>query len=136
VKLECQVISLSIAKQLKKLGVKHDSLFYWDSHASEKITGKYGITSDGEYSAYTSAELWEMIPNRICFGHMSYIFKVTKYQYDYQCSMYCLENGDCHIIDCSKKKKYGCVRYVFADTEADALGKMLIFLIKNKLVGA
>lgn len=30
-KLEQQVVSLELAKQLKELGVKQDSLFYWDT---------------------------------------------------------------------------------------------------------
>jgi len=139
-KLEFQVISLSIAKQLKKLGVKHDSLFYWDSHASAKITGKYGITSDGEYSAFTSAELWEMIPGRILFkDDQEYCFRVNRLDGHFGCNIYCIKQTDdfySGICDaCVENVKISCGKNFFADTEADALGQMLIFLIKNSLIG-
>lgn len=74
--LEQQVVSLELAKQLKELGVKQDSLFYWwlsfkfekeevyskvMNHKPEQWE-KLGIDRIDVYSAFTVAELGEMLP--------------------------------------------------------------------------
>ncbi|NCC70647.1 hypothetical protein EOM09_03625 [bacterium] len=118
--LEKQVCSLELAKRLKKLGVKQDSLFYWDSHCIEnlKTQGKYGITSDGEYSAFTVAELGVMMPF-IITRNKSIVRKFTNknvYIYEVQYS------------DINQSNIF------LEDTEADARAKMLIYLLEKRLV--
>jgi len=73
-KLENQVVSLELAKKLKELGFKQESLFWWrvwnDGRAEADYLGGYTPKELGEnkemefegfYSAYTVAELGELI---------------------------------------------------------------------------
>jgi len=68
-KLENQVCSLELAKKLKELGVKQESLFYWfvyKNKYNELSTGlkKGGGHGKSRFSAFTVAELGEMIINK------------------------------------------------------------------------
>jgi len=116
-KLTDIVVSLPLAKKLKRLKLDYpESLYYWDSHATDKVTGKYGITSDGEYKAYTSAELWEIIPDSMFLDDKECHFGITKTPYWYEC-------GYREII-----YRYPYTRLTLGKTEADALAEMLIWL--------
>jgi len=132
-KLEQQVVSLELAKKLKELGFKQESLFVWVITISGYIklerfieTGKqfedvFGTITE-MYSAYTVAELGEMLPLTI---------KI---------------NGIIIMLKCSKRDIGWSIRYVqakreglteiseLADTEADARAKMLIYLKENNLI--
>lgn len=122
-KLEEQVISLDIAKRLKELGVKQESLFIWihmeDTGAQLNIKIRdilYDMRSgydmheedgdDRDCSAFTVAELGEMLPVR-----MVEYCKTTA-------GWYCAYDHTDFI----------------APIEADARGKMLISLLENKLI--
>ncbi len=82
--LEEQVCSLDLAKRLKELGVKQESTFYW-KHNTESPTGKfdervlthygqpYRVNSTYHVSAFTVAELGEMLPEEIFDGRKSFI---------------------------------------------------------------
>lgn len=69
-KLEEQVVSLELAKKLRELGCDQKSLFYWngfgavisnlDEEDQDNIEGWKG--RDELWSAYTVAELGEMLP--------------------------------------------------------------------------
>lgn len=64
-KLEQQVVSLELAKQLKELGVKQDSLFYWSKQVDQIHWGlehaKYfAVDKRQDVSAFTVSELGEM----------------------------------------------------------------------------
>jgi hypothetical protein len=120
-KLEDQVVSLELAKKLKELGVKQESLFWWlelyqgpDDKFNPRYFLNWGKHQDVEvqFSAFTVAELGEMLP--------------------------------AHYIDSMKLKEEWFVRYAevehnyyhseFASTEANARAKMLIYLIENNLI--
>jgi hypothetical protein len=64
-KLENQVVSLELAKQLKELGVKQESIWCWTEFWGDKweITFKdfAKLTQTGNVSAFTVAELGEML---------------------------------------------------------------------------
>ena len=74
-KLEDQVCSLDLAKKLKELGVKQDSLWYrvyWERIGVDKNLGdedewilrqNHGVNRDA-VSAYTVAELGELLPRK------------------------------------------------------------------------
>src|SRR6185369_17718313 len=74
VKLESQVCSLELAKRLKELGVKQESLFIWSawvSHSPEENTDCHDLHwevvskefgNPGWYSAFNVAELGEILP--------------------------------------------------------------------------
>ena len=129
-KLEQQVVSLELAKKLKELGVKQESVFVWrklPTRPEPEVDTNFGLDSIGERgmlcSAFTVAELGEMLPKTVVD-----------------------EKGKRHPKNYRGANAYGqhIVSYhedfsppletVFADTEADARAKMLIYLIENKLI--
>ena len=108
---------------MKKMGVKHKSLFWWiegqlvvpTDQNHELCELEYGVTIFGETkhcSAYTVAELGEMLPT----GYMSV-----------QANEWHCENLDIYIEPDTVVKAQ-------APTEADARAKMLIYLLENKLI--
>lgn len=122
--LEQQVCSLEMAKKLKELGVKQESLFnyYWQDR---QFGGKYilrfsrGSKSREYISAFTVAELGDFFDSKLTIykGHVEWHcrywwgvepnplrFNVTEWH----------EAGDKNL--------------------ANALAKMLIYLIENKLI--
>ncbi|MBW1812107.1 MAG: hypothetical protein JRJ39_00165 [Deltaproteobacteria bacterium] len=117
-----QVTNLEISKQLEGLGIKQDSLWYWWNHAEsdcifierEVFSGNDGLCHIIA-SAFTVAELGNMLAD----GFYSYKMR----------------NKAAH-----KYGKWVCKlnaqRYFYtqrADTEANARGKMLVYLSENKL---
>lgn len=131
-KLEQQVVSLEVAQRLKELGVKQESLFHWTrSHTRKsgelKADSKYYLAfnknkkhfSDYEFSAFTVAELGEMLPDYCQTVTME---ESSRTQGKYKCYDSTVENWTMRDIK------------FYADTEADARGKMLIYLLENKLI--
>ena len=121
-RLEDQVCSLGLAKRLKELGVKQESYFFyeWYSDDSHRLTCKceWIHVQTTKISAFTSAELGEMLPD--------FIIK---------------DGCDCYIKSQKKGDEYkiyidGLVKVsIFFDkNEADARAKMLIYLIENGLI--
>jgi len=127
-KLEDQVVSLPLAKQLKELGAEQESLFYWKVDTDDDLPS-YGVqfvsrkeleAGDGSIrtiaSAYTVAELGEMLPETI----QEHYLNISKYEGSWYCS-YCKTEEDVLRI--------GKERVDFsAHTEADAIAKMLCYL--------
>lgn len=134
-KLKNQVVSLDIAKRLKELGVKQESLFWWDFRPKvgeskcdwhvmleKQLENKYMAKS-----AFTVAELGDMLPDVIKLEKGNAYFTQEK------------------TIEPTNKKHLWEVFYEYfydeggkiseqSDTEADARGKMLIYLLENKLI--
>jgi hypothetical protein len=115
-KLENQVVSLDLAKRLKELGVKQESLFAWVKLPPSEKEGyegeEYGLVYEWTMahnagkeciSAFTVAELGEMLPKRTR--------SIKTHEYEFYC------NSQVH----EWPGQYG-------DTEADARAKMLIYL--------
>lgn len=129
-KLEQQVCSLELAKKLKGLGVKQESLFYYyvwlDKMGAERMQGIYqGVFADNItgrdyafYSAFTVAELGEMLPEHIFKKGRLYIIKTHEGEEFWQIYY---------------RNQFGISIIESAATEADARAKMLIYLIENKL---
>lgn len=62
-KLEDQVVSLELAKRLKELEVMQESLFFWcDNWVHSQDSVYHSPTSSETFSAFTVAELGEMLP--------------------------------------------------------------------------
>lgn len=120
-KLEDQVCSLDLAKRLKELGVKQESLFVWCHQAD---VNDYGIFSSHQSepgwdlicSAFTVAELGEMLPLKFATSR-----EKNGGQFEYAVVSWGM----------NLPIKHECK---YAATEADARAKMLIYLIENKLV--
>lgn len=132
-KLEQQVISLDLAKRLKELGVTQESYFWWTQKnllvsTSDAIQGYANETGTPLYSAFTVAELGEMLPAELKGGwllQMAPAFKnieawVLWYE-DSESPEKMMLNGNHWTIS--------------AKTEAEARGLMLEYLITNKLLG-
>ncbi len=139
-KLEDQVVSLELAKKLKELGVKQESLFKWNL---DRIRGRWEISQyiistnfeDEKCSAYSVAELGEMLPHTI------------NLKGDVTCSE-CdsvLEKGKTHspiLSIWNTDPRHWGIAYQgthialtkHGDNEANARAKMLVYLIENKLV--
>ena len=127
-KLEDQACSLELAKKLKELGVKQGSLYYWFKtwwesgangwHSKWEVlhceNDHFAVKGELErYPAYTVAELGEMLPLRHKSGQTL-----------------SLVPGERFACGCTGDDEYK----QFADTEADARAKMLIYLIENNLL--
>lgn len=68
--LEKQCCSLELAKQLKELGVKQESLFIWSGHTTPETLWRFDVWEEADiyewhrqlsYAAFTVAELGELI---------------------------------------------------------------------------
>jgi len=134
-KTEKQVTNLEISKKLKELGVKQDSLWYHCEDNYNRQDGKNTITILFSkdiakarkhnapkleiYSAFTVAELGEIISK-------DYFSK--KFGKDWICESEIGGGGDEYGE--AEKSIYFQTK---ADTEADCRGKMLIYLIENKV---
>ncbi len=113
-KLEQQVVSLELAKKLKELGMKQDSHFWWHPDFTLVDIG-YDSTNKDRISAFTVAELGEMLPDYLEPGsYFNFSFDKGGRKYDIA-----YVNTE-HAIR--------------GDTEADARAKMLIYLLENKLI--
>jgi hypothetical protein len=121
-KLENQVVSLELSKKLKELGVKQISFFYWNSNKNKVVAsyhlGVAPIDFDimGYYSAFTVAELGEMLPESVELGKGWLKIWSAKTQ----TGLWRVQLGE----------EY----YEIAETEADARAKLLIHLLENNLI--
>lgn len=117
--LEDQIVSLKLAKELKILGVKQGSLFYWYDDLSGYKWGicytKGKIITDHFYSAYTATELLEMLPSYIDIDRY-FCLLIKKYDNFYYCEY------SNHMANSEGAKL------------ADCLAKMLIYLIEDSLI--
>lgn len=125
-KLEEQVCSLELAKQLKTLGVKQESAWYWCAdesgswlrsgviHQATLVTG-----TEPEVAAFTVAELGEMLP----VGFWTLKKSVSN------------EVGDSWGQLCNwLTHKSKLLNSLEGNTEADARAKMIIYLLENKII--
>ena len=122
---------LEYAKKLKELGVKQDSLWYWAVRENGKATlipkedvARFeGLAQNGKvYSAFTVAELGEILPADEEYRPAYYTKRHsdgTWWVYSYDC-----DEGGCEEVG----------RGIYADTEANARAKMLIYLLEYKLI--
>ena len=125
-KLEQQVCSLELAKKLKELGVKQESLFYFvrisdtpDGRQDWLIrNSKWGKGAKEEYSAFTVAELGKMLPEEIHNDDQRLLLRYSKYSVHY-----ILNNSRFEMV----------LSQTDTHNEADLRAKMLIYLIENKL---
>ena len=121
-----QVCSLELSKQLKKLGIKQKSQFYWAKLSPGNYLGKtYSLIFEDNVkmdniiiSAFTVAELGEMLPVDVATQKKDVITDKKKIKNQW-CALYI------------KKDKE---TFEYAQTEADARAKMLIYLTENKLI--
>ena len=121
--IEWQVSNLELSQKLKELGVKQGSLFYWIKIDLKEWEIEQGVQDWGVehryhcgssdivngYSAYTVAELGEMLPE------MTRSWNISN-------NWLCVSDLS---VSCTSKQ---------SDTEADARALMLIYLLENELI--
>lgn len=133
--LSDQVCSLRLAKRLKELGVKQESLFYYQmSYGGGQESARLTLGRDpdpfntDEYniSAFTVAELGEILPETIDQNdkHSPYSLNIHKRSFP-QLSVWFIEYG----FDKNRDKT---IR-IAGKTLADSFAEMLIRLIENNL---
>ena len=134
-KLENQVCSLELAKQLKELGFEQESYFYYSNKIGKIVGSSYKETHNclKFISAYTVAELGEMLPMNIWYKHnhfpkedddRNYILEIHKNVKTWEINYWWKENGKCFNL---------CPTFE-SETEADARAKMIIYLKENKII--
>lgn len=126
--LKKQVCSLELAKKLKKLGAVQESLYFWVEAETktkiikpriwrvEDVVGEQDFMKYDEYSAFTVAELGEILP-----------FDDVTLEYSPMPEYYSDTKWVCITGE-------GCNQKIIAETEANARAKMLIYLKENKLI--
>jgi hypothetical protein len=143
--LEKQVCSLDLAKRLKELGAKQESLFYWGEEGELITEEEYydfqdfvsavgkpeGTSIQKHYSAFTVSELGEMLPVNVKHIKdaeyywleisksftLSDIWSVEYLRYE--------QDGSCICFD---------MQCFNDENEANARAEMLIYLLENKLI--
>ena len=148
-KLEDQVCSLALAKSLKELGIEQESLFYWQFFTGHDFVihdVNKALNYDTEtYSAFTVAELGEMLPKAVSI--------VTEDEDKKIFSNFRLVTGRSLIIEEVKPVEVWSINYICDTTnefrnwlfdllltkpmydknEANARAKMIIHLMETKL---
>ncbi len=148
-KLSDQVCSLEIAKRLKELGVKQESMFCHqvDGNASSKEKTVYAIFPSDDllygrewWSAYTVAELLDLLPRRNkrwekpdvfsneWWPHLACAWNGRKEDGSMQNAYYANFYGDSGVTFFEKN--------FFDNNPANCLGKMLIHLLEQGLIKA
>lgn len=138
-KLEDQLTNLEISQKLESLGVKQDSLYYWCRHRNDKnfyIYSKEYLEGEDvsrwkieqEISAFTVSELGEMLPTRITNPKTRNMDFVRFHKGDD--SKQDVRSG--YTVEYHTTFDPPLCR-ITSDTEANARGKMLIYLLENKL---
>ena len=112
--LQKECCSLELARQLKTLGFKQNSLFYWDE--SDGVEDRLVYSPDIKLlelvSAFTSSELGEMLPKGFRTG-----------------KPFRREDDEKFVCDADLFDKWS-----YADTMANAMAKMLCYLKTNNLI--
>lgn len=115
--IENLVTGLEISRELKELGLKQESIFWWGPTNDMPLSTDWKIRTEkpkdmwAVVSAFTAGELGEIAPND---------FRTTKYK---SRELQKVEFWCTCALDLQRIEK--------DDNEANARGKMLIYLIKN-----
>ena len=130
-KLEDQLTSLELSKKLRELGVKQNSIWWWWDDVLNLAKGLDSENFVKYYSAFTCAELGEMLPFFICVNKIQYELCITVWE-------------GANIMFHTGKKGFN-IKYenplidrtlTFRTNKklSNCMAKMLIYLIENKLM--
>ena len=147
-RIEDQVCSLEHSQRLKELGIKQESLFYWllfqdwNVHLNGKYTQDYYRDC---VSTFTSSDFLDLLPHKVDTKEnepfnffrfnmeKSFIVDLEKLNMTY---IY-IVNYICDSTEAGGENAWlrrALVKNMYDKNPADALAKMLIFLIENNLL--
>jgi len=147
-RIEDQVCSLENAKKLKDLGVKQFSTCYWweyDKDSWDLTISVYPSNPNTYISAFSSSELLDILPHKVDTKEnepfnffrfnmeKSFIVDLEKLNMTY---IY-IVNYICDSTETAGENAWlrrALVKNMYDKNPADALAKMLIFLIENNLL--
>jgi hypothetical protein len=125
---------LELARRLEELNVKQESLFLWceDTQPAtlwsldrwEESVLSSRDSDEHLYSAFTVAELGEILPCEVWKGKKAYWFNSAAMSHGWATG-YVSRAGEYRLLNDHQE---------IENTEADARAKMLIYLVQNKLV--
>lgn len=139
-KLENQVVSLELAKKLKELGFKQESLFYYSSPAyypkghaleyknkTQDLLFQPNSLPSGGCSAYTSLELGYILPDSISYkeNDLDWQLCISKNVFKEGCEW------DVSYLE--PRKNIDFISYNDKNL-SNAMAKMLIYLKENNLI--
>ncbi len=136
--IENQVISLKLSKKLKELGVVKESYFKWYQVENNEWGIGHPQKEWKQISAYTVAELGEILSNHItipeCDPFEDYRILIEKFmsvEDSFMKNNYII-NYECTSTETWLRRKL--TSNTCDPNLANALAKMLIYLIENKLM--
>lgn len=137
-KLENQCCTLIQAKRLKELGVKQESVFYHIPPLTSRNDSCIVLKpypNEDDYSAFTVAELGEMLPKKIINERYYLKFSFTHNDQPDNICVCVYEDSELGhkpipIEEVVKMKFY----QTLGNTEAKARAAMLIYLLENNLI--
>lgn len=141
--LQNQVTNKEISQRIKELGVKQESHFFWARTGYDSDFTFLGSKSDMQvfkskefhdeagandtydlHSAFTVAELGEILPTDITIKKRTYWLNTARMSHGWSVG-YVSRKGDYYLMNEHESIEV---------TEADARGKMLIYLLENNLI--
>ena len=146
-KIENQLTNLDLSKELEKLGVPQKSIWMWvkyelwkeprielsDLVSEIKMTCLSG-KREYAYSAFSCAEIGEMLPVTIEMKNETHWFDCNKTVYWHRCGYIWIHEGSSGWGQLDNSQTDHSHSVGRAKTEADCRAKMLIYLLKNELV--
>jgi len=119
-KLEDQVCCLKLAKRLKELGVKQESVFVWERDPADSRFRLINFAPDQgipefRFSAFTVAKLGEMLPRGFFLPEHASDIKYGIMNYWRREPSYTATNT---------------IPEITADTETDARAKLLVYILE------
>ena len=147
--LQEQVLSLELSKELKRLGIEHESYFSWsniDTPYPRLISSQMELERSGDFlvNAYTASELIELLPIHVLSKNMpplnSYRLAISKSfivtdPINLKCANITIVNYKPDTFDPMNIDYTSLDKNIWDTNTSNALGKMLIFLIENDLMG-
>ena len=143
---EQEVVSLDLSKKLEELGLPQQSLFYWEVPREQRkvhdgviqivneLPGKGNVRSRFffYYSAFTAAELKELLPPSIPLYKDSLDSADLRITREYNSSTQTINEWCCWY----QRPDTGSalVEQFGGSSMTDALAKMLIYLLENRLL--
>lgn len=143
--IEQQVCSLELAEKLKELCIKQESYFYYGRNSLTETVevGHYSQHWPANISAFTAPELGDILPNhittienepfnnyRICltkFYSVSEKQTINNYIINYEC-----DSTEIHGENAWLRRRL--TNNIYDPNLANAMAKMLIYLIENKII--